>query len=126
MNAPKGTNRAASVVVGRAIGWMLFAAPIALVISMWLRYARSCNWSPLDALLISCQTLSGPLAWVTCGAQYDSHSRWIYCVLAGICVGCYSYVIIRVPCSLRWAALHLLVATCWCGIGLLWTGSHAT
>jgi hypothetical protein len=102
----------------RAIGWACFLAPIPFVFMVWVPYLAD-RRGVLFGVLVSCQTVSGPLAWVLLEVQPSPPAGWIFAALALALVGAYSWVIWTTPFGRRWFLLHPLVSLTWCLIGML-------
>lgn len=79
----------------RGTGWVLFVAPILFISWVWCRYAIQSDRGVQLGVLVSCQTVSGPFAWLLLRIHPWPPAGWIFVAIALGLVGVYSWVIWR-------------------------------
>ena len=113
-------------VVRRATGWALFLAPPLFLLWIWVRYMRQSELGLLPGVLVSCQTFSGPFAWVLLEVDPWPPVGWIFAGSALGFVAGYSWIIWRTDFGRRCVLLHPLVSFAWCLVGFLRTAPYVT
>lgn len=108
----------------RGTGWLLFVSPVCFLFWLWCRYAILSDSGIVLGVLVSCQTVSGPFAWLLVEIHPWPPAGLIFAVLALGLVGGYSWIIWRTAFGGRWVLLHPLLSLAWCLVGFFRTAPY--